>query len=182
MNRRRALSTISIVAGGGMAIPSSFLSSCRSEDYTPVFFSPNDLMLLREIAETILPATSDTPGAGESGAANFIDIYVADCYGSTQQVQLENGLIDLKKQCKSRFGRSFLQLTNLQKHDYITAVDKAASEGTIAYDYFIALKNLVLFAYFTSEIGATQALRYLPIPGKYIGDYPLKRGDKIWAL
>jgi hypothetical protein len=29
--------------------------------------------------------------------------------------------------------------------------------------------------------GATRALRYNPNPGKYIGCYPYKNGDKAWA-
>jgi len=44
------------------------------------------------------------------------------------------------------------------------------------------LKALTLLGYFTSEIGCTQAMRYLPVPGKYDGDYPYRQGDKAWAL
>ena len=36
-------------------------------------------------------------------------------------------------------------------------------------------------AIISSKEGATQALRYLPIPGKYDGSYPYKKGDKAWA-
>ena len=43
------------------------------------------------------------------------------------------------------------------------------------------MKQLTLFGYFTSKEGATQALRYVAVPGKYVGDYPYKKGDKAWA-
>jgi hypothetical protein len=43
------------------------------------------------------------------------------------------------------------------------------------------LKELTLLGFFTSEVGATQALRYLPVPGKYDGNVPYKKGDKAWA-
>jgi len=43
------------------------------------------------------------------------------------------------------------------------------------------VKELTLLGFFTSEVGATQALRYLPVPGKYVGDYPYKKGDRAWA-
>jgi hypothetical protein len=36
--------------------------------------------------------------------------------------------------------------------------------------------------YFTSEIGSKQALRHLPVPGKYDGNFPYKKGDKAWAI
>jgi hypothetical protein len=47
--------------------------------------------------------------------------------------------------------------------------------------YFGMMKQLTLLGYFTSEIGATQALRYIAIPGKYEGCVPYKKGDKAWA-
>ena len=47
--------------------------------------------------------------------------------------------------------------------------------------YFRMMKELTLLGYFTSEIGATKALRYLPVPGRYDGDVPYKKGDKAWA-
>jgi hypothetical protein len=48
--------------------------------------------------------------------------------------------------------------------------------------YFTMIKQLTLLGFFTSEVGCTKALRYLPVPGKYVGDYPYMQGDKAWAL
>jgi hypothetical protein len=47
--------------------------------------------------------------------------------------------------------------------------------------HFTMIKQLTLWGYFSSEIGATQALRYVAIPGKYEGCVPYKKGDKAWA-
>ncbi|MCU0354758.1 MAG: gluconate 2-dehydrogenase subunit 3 family protein, partial [Cytophagales bacterium] len=33
-----------------------------------------------------------------------------------------------------------------------------------------------------SEIGATQALEYVPVPGRYEGCIDLKPGQKSWAI
>jgi hypothetical protein len=43
------------------------------------------------------------------------------------------------------------------------------------------MKQLTLFGFFTSKEGATQALRYIAVPGHYDGAYPYKKGDKAWA-
>ncbi len=51
----------------------------------------------------------------------------------------------------------------------------------LPHPYFM-LKDLTVLGYFTSEIGATQALEYLPIPGRYNGCVPLIKGQKAWAL
>jgi hypothetical protein len=43
------------------------------------------------------------------------------------------------------------------------------------------MKELTLLGYFTSEIGCTQARRYIETPGKYDACIPYKKGDKAWA-
>jgi len=47
--------------------------------------------------------------------------------------------------------------------------------------YFRMMKELTLWGYFTSEVGATKALRYVAVPGRYEGCIPYKKGDKAWA-
>lgn len=47
--------------------------------------------------------------------------------------------------------------------------------------YFRMMRELTLLGYFTSEIGATQALRYQQVPGRYDACVPYKKGDKLWA-
>lgn len=51
----------------------------------------------------------------------------------------------------------------------------------IPHHYFKMMKELTLLGYFTSEIGATKALRYVAVPGHYDGCVPYKKGDKAWA-
>ncbi len=47
--------------------------------------------------------------------------------------------------------------------------------------YFRLMKELTLLGYFTSEIGCTQARRYIETPGRYEACIPYKKGDKAWA-
>lgn len=44
------------------------------------------------------------------------------------------------------------------------------------------LRDLTVLGYFTSEIGATQALNYIEVPGRYEGCIDYKKGDKAWAI
>ena len=43
------------------------------------------------------------------------------------------------------------------------------------------LRELTVLGYFTSEVGATQALAYEAVPGGYRGCVDLKPGQKAWA-
>lgn len=47
--------------------------------------------------------------------------------------------------------------------------------------YFRMMKELALLGYFTSELGATQALRYVESPGRFDPCVPYTPGEKAWA-
>ena len=51
----------------------------------------------------------------------------------------------------------------------------------MAPDALGLLRELTLLGYFTSEIGATQAMAYEAVPGGYRGCVDLKPGQKAWA-
>jgi hypothetical protein len=85
------------------------------------------------------------------------------------------------------YGKGFMNITPAQRTSLLNQVNKELK----AYNdvkkeddpnhYFGMMKQLTLLGYFSSEIGATQALRYVAIPGKYEGCVPYKKGDKAWA-
>jgi hypothetical protein len=43
------------------------------------------------------------------------------------------------------------------------------------------LRDLTVLGYFTSEIGATQALRYVETPGKFEPCIDYKKGDRAYT-
>ena len=47
--------------------------------------------------------------------------------------------------------------------------------------YFRMMKELAMLGYFTSEIGCTQALRYVEMPGRFDPCIDYKPGDRAWA-
>jgi hypothetical protein len=88
---------------------------------------------------------------------------------------------------KKKNGKSFMEATPEQQHDLLVDLDKEAKAyaATKKKDdpqhYFRMMKELTLWGYFTSEQGATKALRYVAVPGKYEGCIDYKKGDKAWA-
>ena len=68
----------------------------------------------------------------------------------------------------------------LQKN--FTGEDPLADKRRANPDYYFQMmKELTLLGYFTSEIGCTQARRYVERPGSFNGDLPYKKGDKAFA-
>ena len=48
--------------------------------------------------------------------------------------------------------------------------------------YILMIKDLTLLGYFTSEVGATEALRFVETPGRYEPCVEYKKGDRAWAI
>jgi hypothetical protein len=194
MNRRELLQRTSLIIGGSLLGADSLLAKNihwdAIEDDTLAgkgigIFSKADIKLLNEIADTIIPAT-DTPGAKAAKVGQFIAVIVSDCYDAEHQKRFTEGLVKLNDSCKGRHGKTFLKCNAKLRHDHLVELDaeQKAYQKSKQKDnpdhYFRVLKDLVLWGYFTSEIGATQALRMVEYPGRYeTVDY--KKGDRAWG-
>lgn len=188
MNRREAIARVSWIMGGAVVGAELFISGCSrkpTHDLEYLILADTQL-LLEELVETILP-TTDSPGAKEAGVAAFIPVMVRDCYSPKDQKVFLEGLTQLEERSNSLFKKSFVNLSSEEKTSFLKEQDQEASAYQAkkspddAPHYFHLFKQITLLGYFTSEVGMTQALRYVPVPGKYIGEYPYVEGEKAWA-
>jgi len=205
MNRRDAISRVALIMGGAVIGAEFFISGCKStSSQVADLFQPDNVAFLNEVADTILPSTS-SPGAKAANVGAFMGVMVRDCYTPEDQKVFIEGLTKLNDAAQKQAGGKFMDLTadkrtallvalDKEQKDYTTqknktlADDAAKHKGEADYKgpempnhYFRMMKELTLLGYFTSEIGATKALRYVAIPGRYDGDVPYKKGDKAWA-
>ena len=70
------------------------------------------------------------------------------------------------------------------RNDAAPVGDVSAASGITAdppAHYFRMMKELALLGYFTSEIGYTQAQRYVESPGRFDPCVPYHPGEKAWA-
>lgn len=196
MNRRELLQRTSLLIGGSLLGADSLLAKNINwdslddlpEDYAGIgLFSKSQIKMMNEVADTIIP-TTDTPGAKAAKVGQFMAVMVSDCYEPDDQKRFMDGLATLESECQKRYGKkSFTKLSSAQRTEFLTAVDKERREfqknkkkREDPNHYFQAFKDLALWGYFTSEIGATQALRFVEYPGKYTTvDY--KKGDRAWG-
>ena len=113
-----------------------------------------------------------------------MQMMVKDCYDADQQKAFIDGLNSLRTEFKTEKGTDFVLASQEDRLTYLNAMhEKFRASGEERQPIVInMLRDLTVLGYFTSEIGATQALRYEEVPGKYEGCIDYTKGDKAWAI
>lgn len=189
MNRREAIQRVAFLVGGSVIGANLFLEGCTRPATKEVaeLFEAENTALLNDLAEAILPRTA-TPGAKDAAVGEFIPVMIRDCYDEQNQKAFLDGFTKVDDRAKDEFGKKFQDLSAEERLQYVHTYDREAKEyqkekdGDDANHFFHMLKQLTLTGFFTSEVGMTQALRYVKIPGRYDGEYPYQKGDKAWAV
>lgn len=178
MDRRDALKAISLILGGTVIGSRNFLSGQINED-TDVFakrFTIADITLLDEVGETIIPATPDSAGAKAAEIGAFMKETVSSIYSDGQRSVFLTGIGKLNQFSEMRAGRPFVKLSPEERYGLLLELEKDESA-----DYYRMMKQLTLWGYFSSEIGATQAQNHLPIPGRWDPCIKVSPDTKAWS-
>jgi len=179
---------MSLLFGGVVVGSQLFLEGCSrsASSEVKVLFNPENIDFLGNIAETILPKT-ETPGAKEAGVGSFIPVMVRDCYSPNEQQIFLEGLQKINAAAKEKHGVDFQSLNAEQRTAVLQEIDNERKkydgfkDGDMPVHYFTMVRQLTMLGFFSSELGATEALRYVAIPGKYDGNLSYKKGDRAWA-
>jgi hypothetical protein len=186
MNRRDAIKRVSLLFGGLVFANQIGLLSAVERAHaraatlrqTPLF-TAQDIALLDEVADTMLPDTS-TPGAKAAHVGPFMALMVTDSYSDADQAVFRDGVRQLN-------AANFMQASPADRLALVQKLDQEQKTymDTKAHDapahYFRLMKELAMFGYFTSEIGCTQAQRYREVPGHYDPCVPYTPGETSWA-
>jgi len=200
MDRRELLKSIAILTGGTLIGADALLSSFTNPDRKAIgILSLNQVNLLNEIGETILPTTAKSKGAKAANVGALINVIITDCYQKEEQTRILESLKQVNIEALESIKKTFLSAGKSERHQFLTALDQKAhnyqkekkikdnealkSDNKIIDSpnhYFVGLKQLILWAYFNSEIGATEALRFVSVPARYEGCVPYHKGDRAW--
>ena len=173
MKRRQALKSSAAALLGMGAWPglSVLFKSCgieRVTDYQPQYLSIEQYDTVWKLADLILPQT-DSPGASEAGVAPYIDLLFQTFFGEQERDKLGSGLSSFMDSCRHDKGKPFLRLD--------TSDQIAILEENQQSDFFSSFKELVLWAFFTSEVGM-KSMNYQPAPGKHDGCITIDDSEK----
>jgi hypothetical protein len=140
------------------------------------------------MSEGIIPQT-ETPGAKGVKVNEFIDVILTDWATDVERKRFLTGLAVVDERSNKLYGKSFVDGSPDQQDTLLRAMDdewvreesrpKPRQTGYEKRDqqlegnFFGVFKRLTLVGYYTSEIGFTQELRLVIIPGSYHGCQPI---------
>jgi hypothetical protein len=189
--RREALRRAAILLGGVISAPTiaGILAGCDSRStgngtWTPLALTTGQAALVATIAEHIIPET-DTPGARAAGVHMFIDKMLAEHYPAEHKQRVLGGLATIDARTREECDRDFLDCNAAQQRAVLVRIDDEAFvdvPGQREVHWFRTLKELTLLGYYTSEIGATQELRYVAVPGRADGCVPFTQIGRTWSV
>ena len=95
--------------------------------------------------------------------------------GAVPQARAQAKVVE---EAKERAKQSQDQQSNADQAGEAATAEMA--EALPKLHWYTPIEQLTLMGFFTSEVGATQVLRYEPVPGEYIGDLDYD-GEPAWA-
>src|SRR5438128_1136731 len=186
IDRREAIRRVSALLGGIAFVGGSRLvTACENVQRHATTtggvgtFSAQDVALLDEVAETILPETK-TPGAKAAHVGAFMALMVTDTYEDREQQIFRAGMRQLE-QAAFMAAKPAERLALLERLDREQKAYMDGKADDAPAHYFRLMKELTLLGYFTSEIGCTQAQRYRERPGRFDPCVPYTPGETAWA-
>lgn len=202
MNRREFLQCAAVIVSGVPVADTALALSQQQLTYLAA--APNynagkvsllddaQRKVLAAACEIIIPRT-DTPGAIDAGVPRFVELMAADWMNEQERAIFLVGMRDLQARALQEHGKAYDTLAQPEQLSLLEALEDAASDSSW-YDFgnaqrdfvsdapFICqLKELTVWGFFTSELGATQVLRYEAMPMSFDGHYPYDLDDSSWS-
>jgi len=183
LTRRGALKHAVALVGGTLSVTQLGLLSqsvaAIRPDAEPRFLNQKQFLILQRTVDLIIPET-DTPGALAVNAHHFIDLMLAEWASPERQARYVDGLEDIDRRARGMGSDSFFASPPALQVELLQSLDKEAFAPDAADAFFGELKKMVLFAYYSSEPGATLELRYQRIPGDYLPCVSLEDDSRAW--
>jgi len=168
--RRELLRRAAWLLGGAISAPAAlaFLQGCsrgeapKVKRHAPMVLNAEEMTAVATMADIMIPKT-DTAGALDADVPQFIDDALAALYTKADQDRFKAGIAE--------FGAPTLDSV------------KQAIEAALAADhdpkpFILVMRELTLLGYFSSRVGITDNMEYVPVPTAFHGCVPLSQMKK----
>ena len=212
MNRRKALKNLGLSLGTITLSPAvlSLLQSCKNDlDWNPVFFNSNQVNIVSELSDLIIPSGDDIPGSKELNLIKFIDLYIHNISNKKEQDLLKKSMDAFLSDCLIKSNKN--NVDNLERNDLDTSLEyyfkiKNSSHSkwrqaynknkdqnienktdlieAFSFNFLNTIRQLTITAFKGNEYIGENVLAYVPIPGQQKGCVDLQETTcgRAWSL
>ena len=212
MNRRKALKNLGLSLGTITLSPAvlSLLQSCKNDlDWNPVFFNSNQVNIVSELSDLIIPSGDDIPGSKELNLIKFIDLYIHNISNKKEQDLLKKSMDAFLSDCLIKSNKN--NVDNLERNDLDTSLEyyfkiknsshskwrqaynknkdqnienKTDLNEAFSFNFLNTIRQLTITAFKGNEYIGENVLAYVPIPGQQNGCVDLQEttGGRAWSL
>jgi gluconate 2-dehydrogenase gamma chain len=187
IQRRELLRRAALLLGSAISAPAALaiLQGCSAKesagevtDAALKTLSAAQLAIVAEIAEALIPKT-DTSGAKDAGVPAFIDATLAALYPQKDQARFKAGVDEFETMARAA-GKPFLEREAAERADFVKQwlVVALSKEHGNDKPFILMARELTLLGYFTSKVGITENMEYVPVPTAFHGCVPLSKMNK----
>ena len=159
---------IKSAVGAAIAVPLVKLTTAThasgasvQQGKAPLFFTKEELALVDELTELIIPADDHSPGARAAGVTAYIDARLAESFEEEPKQMWRSGLKTIEALSEEMHGRRFLEATPEQRVALLTRISQNESKAEKPEEkFFKELKGRTVYAYYTSKIGIHDEMEY----------------------
>lgn len=153
-----------------IAAGAAFLPACNNIDSAPVTLkniavSNQQQQMLAVLAQTILPATDDLPGAKELKSHEFLLLMIDDCSLPGDQLKFTNGIIAFDEFCHAQFGQLFTGFTRQQRASLLTGIELKKNVPATVLHFYTTVKRYTLQSFTSCRPYMLKVKNYKMIPG-----------------
>ena len=161
MERRELFKILSMTAvAAELGLTQHLHEETPAETYTARAFRPEQLAMLNQLCEIILPSDNESPGAGQANVALYLDMFVY-FRGPEMKQLFEEGLALVDSRSQAQFQKPFRELSASDQDAIVARL--AASEQSpddSGARFFRLLKTQTVLGYHYSDIGQRQYMHY----------------------
>lgn len=169
MQTRRELLQGLILSVGGAAALSACGGSATLAATAPGnrgrFYTANEMALVSRLSDLIIPRT-ETPGALDVNVPGYLDALMSDWASSETQNTHREALQMITARLDAATG-DFMAAGDSEAISTLVELDRAAFEDGAGLGGYRSLKGYITQAYFATEEGALQELKWVAVPGRW---------------
>ncbi|MFL6215406.1 MAG: gluconate 2-dehydrogenase subunit 3 family protein [Blastocatellia bacterium] len=161
MLKLTATAAISIPLVGVSSATNAATESGAAQWKAPLFFTRDELAMVDEISELIIPTDEHSPGARAAQCAAYIDARLAESWTDEPKTEWRDGLKLIDAVSQEMHGKPFMQATPEQRVALLTRISANEKEPKKPEEkFFHEIKSRTAHAYYTSKIGIHQEMEY----------------------